>query len=209
MVHALRVSTTVAIVPLVVVTFGVSGTVPEAAGLQGAGMIVLVGAIAGSFAVVRLLQHTALPNPWLVGPMFLGIAIGGSGLVRLSVPPIMITLAQVAIGAWLGTRFRRDALLAMPRVAISGLLVSAFMVLAAGIGAVAMAGLTELPVSTAFLALAPAAVTEMVITAKAMHLDAEVVTAFHVMRIFLVCSTVLLVFRVHDKLTGEAHGPRI
>ncbi len=209
MVHALRVSTTVAVVPLLVIAFGAVGTMPQTPELQGGNVLWLVAAILASLAMVQLLKRTVLPNPWLVGPMFLGIAIGASGSAQLSVPPALIILAQIAIGAWLGTRFRRDALMAMPRVAFSGLAVSVFMVIAAGIGALAMAGLTDLPVSTSFLALAPAAVTEMVITAKAMHLDAEVVTAFHVMRIFLVCSTVLLVFRLHNRLTGKTDGSGI
>ena len=79
-----------------------------------------------------------------------------------------------------------------------GLIVAAFA------GAELLALATGLPLTTAFLALAPAAVTEMVITAKAMHLDAEIVTAFHVMRIFLVCSTVLAAFRLYNLLRGLA-----
>ncbi|NNU80165.1 AbrB family transcriptional regulator [Halovulum dunhuangense] len=209
MVHALRVSTTVAIIPLVVIAFGAPGTQPDAPPVDGAGLIWLALALVGSVGVVKLLQRTVLPNPWLVGPMFLGIALGASGLLRLTVPPLLIIAAQLAIGAWLGTRFERRALMALPRVAASGVVVSLFMVAAAGLGAFAMASLTEVPVTTSFLALAPAAVTEMAITAKVMHLDAEVVTAFHVMRIFLVCSTILVVFRIYNKLTGGADGSRL
>jgi hypothetical protein len=42
-----------------------------------------------------------------------------------------------------------------------------------------------------------------------MHLDAETVTAFHIMRIAIVCSTVLLVFKLYNHLTGATHGSRI
>ena len=206
MVHALRVSSTVAIVPILVVTFGRPGTADSVASADGQGMIWLAVCIALALGVVRLLKRTPLPNPWLVGPMFLGIALGASGAVRVVVPPVLIVVAQVFIGTWLGTRFRREVLATLPRVALSGVVVSVFMILAAFVGAGAMAAVTSLPVTTAFLALAPAAVTEMVITATAMHLDAEIVTAFHVMRIFIVCSTILVVYRVYQRLQGGARG---
>lgn len=209
MVHALRVSTTVAIVPLLVTAFGTPGEALALPVADGSGLVWLAVALVLSVGAVQVLKRTVLPNPWLVGPMFLGIALGASGLLRLNVPPILIIVAQIAIGAWLGTRFQRAALAAMPRVALAGLGVSMFMVAAAGLGAYAMAAVTDLPVTTAFLALAPAAVTEMVITAKVMHLDAEVVTAFHVMRIFLVCSTILLVFRLYNRTIGGSIGSGI
>lgn len=209
-VHALRVSLTVAIVPILVVTLGTPGTAPDTAAAGGQGLIWLAFAIAGAVLCVQILkQKTALPNPWLVGPMFFGILLGATGMLVLAVPPIVIIVAQILLGTWLGCRFRREVLITLPRVAIAGVAASLFMMIAAFIGALALAGTTSLSVSTAFLALAPAAVTEMVITAKAMHLDAEIVTAFHVMRIFIVCSTILLTCRLHEYLQGAADASRI
>ena len=68
---------------------------------------------------------------------------------------------------------------------------------------------TGLPYPTSFLSLAPAAVTEMVVTAQVMHLEAEVVTAFHVMRIAVVSSTVLIVFKFYLRLRGGSIGPGV
>lgn len=202
-VHALRVSCTVAIVPLLAVSYGQGGTAP--APVPGdASLLLLPLLILAAFGTVWLLKHTPLPNPWLIGPMFLSIAVGASGLARITIPPLLIVLAQLLIGAWLGTRFRREVLVTLPRVALAGIVVALFMIVAAFAGAELLALATGLPLTTAFLALAPAAVTEMVITAKAMHLDAEIVTAFHVMRIFLVCSTVLAAFRLYNLLRGLA-----
>ncbi len=207
--HALRVSTVVAIVPVLVITFGAPGAAVPASAAADENMLLLGLALMASYAVARLLKPTPLPNPWLVGPMLLGIALGASGLMRFAVPPVLIVAAQVAIGTWLGCQFRREVLLAVPRVAASGFLVSLFMIAAALLGAFALSATTELPFTTAFLGLAPAAVTEMVITAKVMNLDAEIVTAFHVLRISIICSTILIVFKLYNRLTGAAHGPRI
>lgn len=207
-VHALRVSSVVAIVPILVITFGAPGSEPDAAATHGGNLLLLALVLVLAYVAARLLKPTPLPNPWLVGPIFVGLGLGASGLVTIAVPPLLITLAQVAIGTWLGCQFRRDVLLSVPRVAAAGFAVSLFMIAAAAAGSFVLAGATELPLTTAFLSLAPAAVTEMVITANVMHLDAEIVTAFHVMRIAIVCSTVLLVFRFYNSLTEAIHGSR-
>lgn len=47
---------------------------------------------------------------------------------------------------------------------------------------VVTAAATGLPFAVAFLSLAPAGITEMVLTAKIMRLDATVVTAFQIVR---------------------------
>jgi hypothetical protein len=208
-VHALRVSSVVAIVPVLVITFGAPGSAPD----NGAGavqdLLMLAFCLVLAYIVARVLKPTPLPNPWLVGPIFVGLGLGASGLLNMTVPPLLITLAQVAIGTWLGCQFRRDVLLSVPRVAAAGGVVSLFMIVAAAGGSFVMSAATGLPITTSFLSLAPAAVTEMVITAKVMHLDAEIVTAFHIMRIAIVCSTVLLVFRFYSYLTGALYGSRV
>lgn len=202
MVHALRVSSTVAIVPVLVVGFGVPGDAAAGPGLESQSALWLLAALAAAVGSVLLVRRTPLPNPWLVGPMFVGIALGASGAIRQPVPAEAILVAQLLLGTWLGARFTRETLLALPRVAAAGVVVALFMIGAAFLGAWALAAATPLPVTTGFLALAPAAVTEMVLTAKAMNLDAEIVTAFHVVRIFLVCSTILAVYRIYCRLTG-------
>ena len=50
------------------------------------------------------------------------------------------------------------------------------------------------------LAVAPAGVTEMVLTATAMHLDAATVTAFQIMRIAVVMTTIPFTFAAFEAL---------
>lgn len=205
-VHALRVSMTVAIIPLLVVSFGQPGEVPAEAPALDLSALWLFPAFAAGAFLAWLVQKTSLPNPWLVAPMFLGIVLGATGTLSVAVPSMAIVVAQLLLGTWLGCQFRRELLLALPRVAMAGIAVSLFMISAAFVGALALSGLTGLSLATSFLSLAPAAVTEMVLTAKIMHLDPEVITGFHVMRIFIICSTALLVYRVYCRL-GRIFGP--
>jgi len=197
-VHALRVSMTVAIIPILVVSFGEPGTAPDSFMGTGSDLLWLALVFVASLILARLLKTTNMPNPWLVAPMFLGILLGATGLLVTIVPPITILAAQLLLGTWLGCQFRQELLLKLPRVAVAGIAASLFMIGAAFIGALLLSSVVPISLATAFLALAPAAVTEMVITAKAMHLDPEVITGFHVMRIFIVCASSLLVFRLYN-----------
>lgn len=207
-VHALRVSTVVAVVPFVVFFMGEHGAAVPAAAATG-NLIVLSAALVFAYLAARLLKPTPLPNPWLVGPILAGMILGLSGVAVISVPAWLIIVAQVMLGAWLGSQFQRGLLVQLPRVSLAGLAVSLFMVLSAALGAVVLSAVAGLPYATSFLALAPAAVTEMVITAKVMNLDAETVTAFHIMRIAVVSSTVLLVFKLFLWMRRASLGPRL
>jgi membrane AbrB-like protein len=207
--HAIRVTTVVSAVPFLVFAFGEHGDVGNATAGASRNLFLLAFCLALAYGTAVLFKFTPFPNPWLVGPIFLGTALGASGLLVVDVPWVLIVLAQILIGTWLGCRFRREVLTKLPRVALSGLAVSGFMVVAAALGALVLAATSGLPVSTSFLSLAPAAVTEMVITAQAMNVDAQIVTAFHVMRIAVVSSSILLVYSLFRKLLEITHGPRI
>lgn len=205
--HAIRVAVVVTTVPFLVFAFGSPGTAADPGYAASDNLLILALSLALAYGAALLMRHTPFPNPWLVGPIFLGTALGASGLLLVEVPWLLIVLAQIVIGIWLGCRFRREVIARLPRVALSGLAVSLCMVAAAAGGAALLAGSSGLPYTTSFLALAPAAVTEMVITAQAMNIDAQIVTAFHVMRIAVVSSTILLVFALFRKVMGCRHGP--
>lgn len=208
-VHAMRVSFVVATVPLLVFYLGTPGTMPVLGTVNGtAWLFPIVLLIA--FLVARAIKALRLvPNPWLVGPIFVGILWGVWGGLPVRFPEAVIIAAQLALGTWLGSQFRREELAALPRVTLAALAVSAFLVGCALLGAVGLSVWAGLPLATAFLSLAPAAVTEMVLTAKVMNLEVEAVTAFHVLRIAIVSTTILLVFKFYMKLRGVSIEPRI
>lgn len=206
MVHALRVSATVAVVPFLVTAFGAQGTDTLGPRPDPQSLVWLAAAVLPALAGVALVKRSPLPNAWLVGPMLVGILLGTTNILHVGAPGGILIVAQILLGAWLGTQFRREVIARLPRVALAGVAAAAFMILAAFLGSWLLALATGLSRTTAFLALAPAAMTEMVLTARAMHLDAEIVTAFHVLRILVVCSTILLVYRLYNALRGTTTG---
>jgi hypothetical protein len=207
--HALRMSSVVAIIPILVVAIGTPGAaeVRASSGSEDPALVALALALAVAFA--WSLKASPLPNPWMVGPIILGIVLAVSGVLAVHVPGFIVVVAQVALGTWLGCQFKRDLVLKLPRIALSGAAASLFMIAGAAFGAIGLAALTELPATTGFLSLAPAAITEMVITAQVMHLDAEFVTAFHVLRIAIVSTTILFVYSLYLRLTELLDGPRV
>lgn len=205
-VHALRVTTVVSVVPFLVFAFGEQGTVQTADVNATSDLPMLLLGLVIAYLGAQLLRPTVIPNPWLLGSLLPSAALGASGLLNVAVPGILIVAAQIMIGVWLAMRFRRDLFVRLPRVAAGGLAVALLLVAAAALGAEFLSLATGLPLTTSFLALAPAAITEMVLTAKAMHADAELVTAFHIVRIAVIASTILIVFRVYRFVLRGHYG---
>ena len=83
---------------------------------------------------------------------------------------------------------------------------AALLILASVAGAAVLSAATGLSFATSFLAIAPAGVTEMVLTARIMHLDAASVTAFQLMRILLINASILLVYRLFERLSIRVDG---
>ncbi|WP_026380457.1 AbrB family transcriptional regulator [Afifella pfennigii] len=207
-VHAMRVSLVVATAPFIVLgTAGTGGGGGLGEPGSIAGLPLLIAGLLAAYLGALLLRPTPLPNPWLVGPILAGMAMALAGLTGIVVPGWLIMIAQIVLGVWLGCQFRRDLLTALPRVTAAAVAVGGFLVAMAALGAAALTGLSDLPFATAFLSLAPAAVTEMVLIAKVMHLDAETVAAFHVMRIVIVATTVLGIFKLYCAIVGTKIGP--
>lgn len=204
-VHAIRVFVVVLMVPVLVVAFGSGGTIedPVAAAAHPAAWLLLVpGAVLAAYALMPF----GFPNPWLVGPMLGAAGFAALGPFAAAVPWAALLIAQLAIGIALGVRFRRESLARLPRVAVSGLAVALLLVAAAAGGGALLAVATGLPFAAAFLAVAPAGITEMVLTAKIMRLDATAVTAFQIVRIAVIAATILPMFRLYAMIARRING---
>lgn len=210
-VHAMRMSGIVATVPFIVLALETGDAVaPRPAPPPGA-LWLVAALVCGGVLWSRLLRRHArfIPNPWLVGPLVLAAVLGAAGVVSVSLPPLLMNAAQMALGVYLGSEFRREALVRLPRVSVAAVGIVLFMLASAFGGALVLSAITGLSVSVAFLALAPGAVAEMVLTAQVMNLDAEMVTAFHILRIAVVSTAVVALYRLYNRMRGVRHGPDV
>jgi membrane AbrB-like protein len=206
-VQSLRVALVVLTVPFLVIAFGADGGIGETNGNGGSALglvAVIAAALLAGFSLSRL---RGFPNPWMFGPLTLGIVVGAAGFVVAAPPWLLLVIAQIGLGTALGCRFDRSVLARLPRVAAAGVVIAVVLILGAALGAAPLTAVTGLSYATSFLALAPAGVTEMVLTARLMHLDPAAITAFHVVRIVAVNGAAVYAFLAFDRLMRRFDGP--
>lgn len=198
--HLIRVTLIVATVPFLVSIFGAQGHVQATDIAFAHEALPLIGLLLFSATLAYFIAPLRIPNTWLMVPVILGAIVAGFGLGPFTIPRFLLTVAQVVIGTWIGSRFRRDVIGRLPRVTVSAVVVTFYLILAGLAVAWLITALTGMSFTTAVLAVAPAGITEMVLTATAMHLDAATVTAFQITRIATVMTTIPFTFAAFDSL---------
>lgn len=156
----------------------------------------LIWLLAAGLFVGAIAAWLRVPNGWLFGPLVLSAALTASGHAPSSVPAWLVNLGQWLIGCSLGARFTPDFFRGSPRfllaVLVSGI---ALIVLCIATG-VLISMLADIPWPTMVLATAPGGIAEMGLTAKLLQSGVPVVTAFHIIRLAVVVSTVGPGFRL-------------
>lgn len=185
--QTLRLSAVVVLVPFGM--YALEGW-PEGRGMANTSVafelsgIALLAAIGfGGMFLFRLLR---VPNPNFLGPLTFTALLAATGHGISPFPAIVLSTAQIVLGSWLGSTFRRDILTAAGRLTLA--CVFAVLVLIGLCSALALVmshatGIMDWRVVV--LGAAPGGVVEMALTAKYLHQDVTIVTAFHLTRIFL------------------------
>jgi membrane AbrB-like protein len=184
-VQLLRVVGVVVLVPSSFAILEVAGHIPSAAvalPLWWPGLLVLVGA---AVAFAWVLTWLKVRNCWMLGGLGASLALTASGIALTGVPGWITAIAQIAMGAQLGSQFERAAFLGGSRLLGAAIIhVVLLTAVCAVFGAVLASGF-GLDLATMVLANAPGGMAEMSLTAKTLLLDVPVVVAFHLVRIAL------------------------
>nr|WP_196259342.1 AbrB family transcriptional regulator [Pelagibacterium limicola] len=143
----------------------------------------LLGAIGlGGALIARMLR---IPNPNFLGPLAFAAALAAAGYGPMPFPGLILALAQVVLGTWLGSNFQRRRLASAGRLTLH-FAASTMLVLGMCSGcAVVIAFATGLNWETLVLGAAPGGVVEMALTAKFLGQNVSLITAFHLTRIFM------------------------
>jgi len=145
-------------------------------------LVVLVGAAGGLLA-----GWLRLPANWLLGPIVLVSALSLSGwMVQGAFPAALIVIAQVIVGMALGAKFRRDTLMQVPRALMIGLPLQLLMGSAVAAAALLLSLLLPATAVTLLLSTAGGGVAELVLAAKVLNAQVELVVGFHIVRLVLV-----------------------
>lgn len=185
--HSLRVLLVVVTLPFGYKFAQIHGHDASAAGLTSTvdplGLLLLgLATASGTLLMHRLRQ----PNPWVLGSLAVSLALSASGVALSALPNGCTAAAQEVIGISLGTRFTARFVHTAPRwlaAVAAGTL--GMITLSAGF-AWSVAELAGLLPAAVLLGNSPGGITEMCITAKVLQLGVPMVTAFHIVRYFIV-----------------------
>jgi membrane AbrB-like protein len=187
--QSLRILLVVVIVPFAFALSGVHGDEIYAAVRAPVRWPALGALFACTACGGLVLQGLRVPNAWMLGPLFVSIALTANGVAWSSMPVPLTDAAQVLIACNLGRRYDRRFVRAAPRYV---LVVCLCVLLAMGLSAVFGALLAwgagfSLP--SLVLASAPGGVAEMSLTARMLQLAVPIVTAAHVSRVVLLVTS--------------------
>ena len=141
-----------------------------------------------TFGVLGALAARAvgLGNPFFVGSIGGAALAAGLNLPVSAYPYPVLVAAQIFLGVWLGAVFDRE-LLRNARGFIPGAVASSLVLVVMCIGmGFGMIWFTGEHWTVMILSTAPGSVTEMALTAKILQEGIAVVTAFHLVRIFII-----------------------
>jgi len=184
--QALRICTLVLVIPPALTWSGVTGREFFAAEQTPFVPLGFAAMTAASLGLAWLFLRFRVVNAWFLAPTAFVATLSALDVRLSAVPWPMLEVCQVALGASLGAmfdrRFLREARQFLPAtVVVTGLLIAACVTIA-----LLLARATGLPTGTLILSLAPGSMTEMAVTAKVLQLGVPLVTAFHLLRIFLI-----------------------
>jgi len=182
--QTIRIASVVVIIPIALyVADGCPGSAGRTLGATGAldiGGIALLGVSA--LAGAMLFKWLRLPNPYFFGALLISAAVSSSGLPVAPYPSLVLAMAQVVLGTWLGSVFTRELFVEM-KLTFSIILSMLLFLLLTSMMAVAFAGLTGLPWEVMVLSAAPGGVTEMALTAQFLGYSVAVIVSFQIVRI--------------------------
>lgn len=201
--HSLRIMMVVGIIPFMIRWWGTHGLgagldlfVPGAAAVHYGPLLLLVLLTClGAVALARL----DVPNAWVIGPLFVAIALTAGGVHLSRLPEWTIRAGQLFIGVSLGTRFTPGFVHTAPRYLASCAACSLAMMAVAAAFGLALAALGGINPGTAILATSPGGIAEMSLTARVLHLGVPIVTAFHVARMVAVVLLIGPLYRLSAK----------
>jgi uncharacterized protein len=197
--HAVRLTLVVFTIPVWFRLF--EGYTPPARPLTGGGfadtapveLLILTACAFGGPVLGRLLR---MPAPHLTGSLLLSAALHMTGVAHSSVPPELVIMAQVGLGASLGARF---AGLPLRRVfGTIGVAIGLALVMLAGtvLLSLVLAPLSGIPVEALLLAFAPGGFAEMSLVALSLGFDTAFVATHQLVRVLLVLFLAPLFFRL-------------
>ncbi|MQW86483.1 AbrB family transcriptional regulator [Sinorhizobium saheli] len=194
--QTVRIASVVVLVPVAIYiidgwpTRDMVRTTPE---LEAIGVVLLAGI---GMAGALLARACRVPNPFFLGPLAASSAISALGVAPSFYPSVVLSCAQIILGVWLGSTFRRSLFAAAGRLVTASIVTTLLMLALTSMIAVIVSRMAGLSWELMVLGTAPGGVTEMALTAKFLGQDVALITAFHLTRIFILMPNIPWIIRM-------------
>ncbi|WOF74343.1 AbrB family transcriptional regulator [Parvibaculaceae bacterium PLY_AMNH_Bact1] len=134
-----------------------------------------------------------LPAPAFLGPMALSALAHATGLTTNAPPLELIAIAQIIVGASIGSRFAGQTWKNARKTILLATLTTGLMIVAASLVGLGMADILKRPMEALVLALSPGGLTEMALIALTLGVNTAYVSTLHILRILFVLMAAPLV----------------
>jgi membrane AbrB-like protein len=165
-----------------------------------AGIAITLGA---ATLVGKMFDLLRISNPFFLGAICGSAAAMHAGLPVSALPFAVIAAGQIFLGTSLGAAFNRPLLRKAKDFIPAGFVGTVLLLFLCMVVALGISALTGANWMAMVLATTPGSVTEMALTAKLLAADPALVTAFHIVRIFIMIPFAPLIFAVVERVTRE------
>lgn len=155
-----------------------------------------------AIAAAVVFKKLKLSNAFFLGPVAAAAVLTSSGVTLSTVPFPLLAAGQVLLGVSLGSRFDRDKLAGARAYIVAAALSTAVLLTLCVLIAALLAWMSQSPLPGLIVSTAPGSVTEMALTAKALHEPVAMVTAYHLVRIFILIPLAAVLYKVFRRMAG-------
>ncbi|WP_157699356.1 AbrB family transcriptional regulator [Pseudomonas sp. M30-35] len=160
----------------------------------------------GAALTSSLFYKLRINSPFFLGALAFSCIATSTSLLPVSpFPHAVVGFAQVLLGTWLGSTFRRELFRNAGRMIVAIFFTSSLLILLCAGVALGVASMSDMNWRVLVLGAAPGSVTEMALTAQYLHEDVALITAFHLVRIFMILPNIPWVLAlVHRRALRES-----
>ncbi len=134
---------------------------------------------------LTIARRLKMPASHLLGPLLLSVALSMTGVADISVPPWLLHLAQLIVGATLGAQFSGISSQVLRRGLGLGVLSVTYLLCLGYVFALLLEPYVPADVSAVFISFAAGGLAEMSLVALSLDLSPVVVALHHLFRIFM------------------------
>ncbi len=205
--QTIRIAAVVVIIPILI--FAIDGWPDRTGAIRETEFHLFDNLTLAALAVIAAasFKKLRLANPSFLGPLAVSAAVTAAGFQLAAFPVVVLSAAQIVLGTWLGSTFKRELFTNGGRAVGAAFLGTALLLIIVSFIATGLSLVTDQRWDQLILATAPGGVTEMALTAKYLGMDVALVTAFQITRIMIFMPNIPWIIKLIDRMERRRRPP--